>query len=344
MVSTSTQPGWYRDPSDPSKVRWFDGVQWTDYAATAEPGVLLDPPPGFSYDSPGFAHIASGVSSTSSSFHSARSGVDTPVADRLTVLDPSLSSTPPKTRRKPFTALKNLVLPKKISSTTVFRFVGVILIACSFSVVGYVLYQNTATARQAAASQDKLENQLNSAATIARTASSVEAAIFLPPNISSAPLPSAPATPPLGEAAARIQIPVIGVDWVVSAGSSLAILEKGPGLWETGPMPGSPGNATIAAHRTTWGAPFKNIDDLKLGDNIVISVPGRPDSVYEVRGTQIVSPSETGVTAQTSGSRLTLVSCDPPGSTGRRIVVQAEMVKGEFASIATPVTEWAFQR
>jgi hypothetical protein len=30
------QPGWYPDPYDPQRVRWFDGQQWTQHSAPAQ--------------------------------------------------------------------------------------------------------------------------------------------------------------------------------------------------------------------------------------------------------------------------------------------------------------------
>ena len=32
---TNPQPGWYRDPSNPSQLRWWDGSQWTSYTQAA---------------------------------------------------------------------------------------------------------------------------------------------------------------------------------------------------------------------------------------------------------------------------------------------------------------------
>src|SRR5690606_38003586 len=82
-----------------------------------------------------------------------------------------------------------------------------------------------------------------------------------------------------GEPIARISIPAIDLDWVVVWGTDLEHLKKGPGWYPESSFFGEPGNAAIAGHRTTYGAPFNRIDELKTGDRITVSVDGRPDVV-----------------------------------------------------------------
>ena len=63
-----------------------------------------------------------------------------------------------------------------------------------------------------------------------------------------------------GDAIARITIPAIGVSDYVVEGTDTASLRKGPGHYPETPLPGDPGTAAIAGHRTTYGAPFRDID------------------------------------------------------------------------------------
>lgn len=157
------------------------------------------------------------------------------------------------------------------------------------------------------------------------------------------PAPVAPERPAHGDTVGRIQIPSIGVDHVFSAGTDTETLKRGPGLWEHGVFPGTPGNATISGHRTTWGGPFRHIDQLVVGDRIIVSVPGQPDAVFEVRGNTKVNPDQVSVTDQTPGVRLTLTTCDPVGRASQRLVVQAELVEGAFVADAAPADGWTFQ-
>lgn len=77
--------------------------------------------------------------------------------------------------------------------------------------------------------------------------------------------------PPGGEDIARIKIPSINVDKIVVEGVSIDDLRKGPGRYKRSVLPGEPGNTAFAGHRTTYGAPFHNIDNLVPGDEILVT-------------------------------------------------------------------------
>jgi len=152
-------------------------------------------------------------------------------------------------------------------------------------------------------------------------------------------LPVAP-TAPVG----RIRIPAADVNAIMVLGADDAALAKGPGVLTQGVAPGAPGNATIAAHRTSHAAIFENINRLQFGDKIYIDLPGQPTAVFEVRGRAIVSPDKVAVTAPTKGVRLTLIACHPLHSTDYRFVVQAELIEGAFADQALPRDIWRLLR
>ena len=146
----------------------------------------------------------------------------------------------------------------------------------------------------------------------------------LPPELIPAP----------GEAAGRIEIPAIGVDWTFVEGVSVSDLKKGPGHYPETPWPGQQGNAAIAGHRTTYGQPFNNIDQLHPGDEVIVTtIQGR--FVYEVRQTIIVQPDQVEVLGHdywdfdenpaTFENTLTLTACHPKFSATERIVVGAEL-------------------
>lgn len=82
----------------------------------------------------------------------------------------------------------------------------------------------------------------------------------------------------------------------------------------------------LAAHRTSSPAPFANLDRLRPGDRIRVSVASQRFT-YRVTRVFTVRPSATWVTHNLPGSNLTLLSCHPKGSTSRRIVVQASLVE-----------------
>ena len=127
-----------------------------------------------------------------------------------------------------------------------------------------------------------------------------------------------------GEALARIEIPAIGLDKIVVEGVGRGDLRKGPGHYPDTPLPGQPGNAAIAGHRTTYGAPFNRIDELGDGDEIIVTTPqGR--FVYEFAAQEIVDPSEVSVLEDKGDDRLTLTSCHPKYSARQRIIVTATL-------------------
>ncbi|MCU0259403.1 MAG: sortase [Ilumatobacteraceae bacterium] len=147
--------------------------------------------------------------------------------------------------------------------------------------------------------------------------------------------------PPIGpgEPIARLEMPTIGTDHIVVAGVTVDDLKKGPGHFPSTPLPGQLGNAAIAGHRTTFGEPFRRIDRLEPGDEIIVStLAGR--FVYRVFGTQIVEPSQSEViaTSDPNAATLTLVSCHPAFSTRQRIIVVAGLDPSASAPIgvATP--------
>ncbi|MFP5255872.1 MAG: class E sortase [Acidimicrobiia bacterium] len=129
---------------------------------------------------------------------------------------------------------------------------------------------------------------------------------------------------PEGEPTARIVIPKIGVDKIVVEGVSLRDLKKGPGHYPETPLPGQEGNAAIAGHRTTYGAPFHRIDELEPGDEIrVETVQG--EFRYLVSEQLIVAPTQVDVLEDKGDNRLTLTACHPKYSARQRIIVVAQL-------------------
>ena len=87
-------------------------------------------------------------------------------------------------------------------------------------------------------------------------------------------------------------MPAIGVSEVFVQGTETGDLRKGPGHYPATPLPGERGTVAIAGHRTTYGAPFRNVDELERGDRIELRMPyGR--FTYRVERTRIVPPTET---------------------------------------------------
>ncbi|MDQ6696098.1 MAG: class E sortase, partial [Actinomycetota bacterium] len=138
--------------------------------------------------------------------------------------------------------------------------------------------------------------------------------------------------PEIGDPVAIIQIPKIGVGKAVVQGVTLDQLKRGPGHYPESPLPGQKGNVAIAGHRTTYGAPFHDIDGLKPGDDIVVTTL-QGTFHYKVDSTLIVAPSDLTVLADKGDNRLTLTSCNPRYSARQRIVVSGVLVGAPVARL-----------
>ena len=153
------------------------------------------------------------------------------------------------------------------------------------------------------------------------------------------PTRPAPAVPAEGDVLARITIPRISLDAYVVEGVSVDDLRRGPGHYSGTPLPGQPGNAAIAGHRTTYGAPFGSLDELAAGDEILIAYPDGPRLRFTVDASDVVAPSALSVLdpvpdASQPGTfltTLTLTTCHPKLSAAKRLVVWATLDPGTTA-------------
>ena len=127
-----------------------------------------------------------------------------------------------------------------------------------------------------------------------------------------------------GEALGRVRIPSLGVKYVFVEGAHPGQLEKGPGHYAGTALPGEHGTVGVAGHRTTYLAPFRDLDALRRGDAIVLQMPyGR--FRYEVEGSIVVSPSNTRSLRRVNHDRLVLTTCHPKFSAAKRLVVTASL-------------------
>jgi sortase A len=158
------------------------------------------------------------------------------------------------------------------------------------------------------------------------------------------PAPST-ADPADGQPVGLLDIPRIGVDKVIIEGVSTSDLRQGPGHYLGTPLPGQAGNAAIAGHRTTYGAPFYNLDQLAAGDPIVVTTT-QGVFTYKVSRNFTVpcgasdcnDPADLAVIAPSTTPELTLTTCNPRYSSTERLVVQATLAKASVAPTAAATT------
>ncbi|MBC7291150.1 MAG: class E sortase [Actinotalea sp.] len=142
--------------------------------------------------------------------------------------------------------------------------------------------------------------------------------------------------PPHGTTFATLAVPRWGPDYVqpISEGVTRAdVLDVlGIGHYPGTQMPGEIGNFAIAAHRNTYGKPFHRVEELRLGDALVVQTE---DAwyVYRVSATQIVLPQDVDViapvpgdpTAEPTTAMITMTTCHPLFSSRERFIVHGEL-------------------
>ncbi len=107
---------------------------------------------------------------------------------------------------------------------------------------------------------------------------------------------------------ARLRVPARGVELYVYAGTGRESLARGPGHFDTTPLPGEPGVSILAGHRETH---FAFLRHLATGDMIEVERRGGARHRFQVAAAYVVDGRRTGVAAGARGSRLALVTCYP---------------------------------
>lgn len=225
---------------------------------------------------------------------------------------------------------------------------GRVLVTAGLLILLFVAYQLWGTGIYEARQQSDLKHQFASelakarttpatTTTTAATATTTPDAATTTTIAESAPV-AVQTAPPVGQALGIIQIPRIGVDRAIVEGVGVPDLRKGPGHYPLTPLPGQLGNAAIAGHRTTYGAPFYNLDQVQPGDPIIVQTVGGTfrylvDRQADGSGHLVVKPTAVSVIDPTPDpahpgqdlATLTLTTCNPRYSARERLVVKATL-------------------
>jgi sortase A len=191
---------------------------------------------------------------------------------------------------------------------------GILLIVAALGVSGFIWWNLWGTGFAARAAQNELRAEFQPR---------VEARIPLetPERVVKVP----------GAAVAIIRIPKIEIDLVVVEGTGTEALKKGPGHYTDTAYPWhDSGRVGIAGHRTTYGAPFWSLNELREGDRIVLATEY---GIFDYRVARSVVtppsgilPSGDWVLAQTNQPTLVLTTCNPRFSAAERLIVIADRV------------------
>ena len=214
-----------------------------------------------------------------------------------------------------------------LKTARVVGFIGKTFITTGLLLLGLVIYQLWGTGIETRHTQSALRHEFN------RVIAATEAAAPGPPTSG-----SSTSLPPVTDALALLEIPSASISGIVVEGVTPKDLRRGPGHFPKTPMPGEMGNSAIAAHRTSYAAPFGNLDKVKINDIInVTTTKGKFE--YTVVAISVVSPSKTSILANTpSIPTLTLITCHPRFSTSKRLVVRAELSSTSLFTSSTSTT------
>jgi sortase A len=195
-------------------------------------------------------------------------------------------------------------------------FIGKTFITTGLLLLGLVVYQLWGTGIETRRTQSALRQEFNRIIATTEPSRADGTSAFLP----------------VTDALALIEIPSINIAKIIVEGITPKDLRRGPGHFPKTPMPGEIGNSAIAGHRTSYDAPFGNLNTI-APDDIIYVTTTKGKFAYTVKEVSVVAPDKTSVLANTPKvATLTLITCHPRFSTSQRLVVRAEL------SSTTPTT------
>ena len=130
----------------------------------------------------------------------------------------------------------------------------------------------------------------------------------------------------------QLEIASINLSQFIVSGTDEQSLEFGPGHYMQTALPGTGGNVGIAGHRTTFGAPFAKLDQVQIGDELILTVDSKKFHyvVDEVRIVEAIGGEY--VLYNRGDDRLTLTTCHPRYSAKQRLVVTGILTRIESAN------------
>ena len=209
----------------------------------------------------------------------------------------------------------------------VLPYIGKFLISVGVGILLFVGWTLKGTDLYTNQQQDRLAQEFSEAPTLAA-----------PPNKDGVLGPPKNFAPTPGEAVFRMQIPAIDLTEIVVEGVDTERLRMGPGHYPEcregferplctefpAVWPGEEGRVVVSGHRTTYGAPFWDLDKLNSGDEINIDTKWGK-FVYVVTGKEIVQPDSLAIAIQTDEAELVLTTCNPKFSADTRLIIYARL-------------------
>jgi sortase A len=131
----------------------------------------------------------------------------------------------------------------------------------------------------------------------------------------------------------NLEAPVVYDVQTINEKDIQAGLEKGVVHYITTPNPGEKGNSVIFGHSSSnilnkgkYKFAFLLLKSLDKDDTFIIQKDGKK-YVYKVYNKYVTTPDDISVLGPTDKpSTMTLITCDPPGTSTNRLIIQAEQI------------------
>jgi len=148
----------------------------------------------------------------------------------------------------------------------------------------------------------------------------------------------------------NVEIPVVYDEPSVEEGAIQQALERGVVHYATTPKPGELGNSVIFGHSSNnilnkgkYKFAFVLLNKLEPGDTFYLNYENTRYA-YRVFSKKVVPPTDLSVLQPIKGkaATATLITCDPPGTSLNRLIVNAEQISPEpSANVASSATKSA---
>ena len=130
-------------------------------------------------------------------------------------------------------------------------------------------------------------------------------------------------TVPPGSVIGSIDVPRLGLSYVLLEGTDNRTLDKSVGHVEGSAAVGSAGNISVAGHRNTH---FRKLEWIHRDDEVIVTAPNGSRYNYRVEWVRLFKPADIQVLDASHGPALTLITCFPfeyVGSAPLRLIVRA---------------------
>jgi sortase A len=221
---------------------------------------------------------------------------------------------------------------------TFLRVLGKLLISMGVGVLLFVAWTLWGTGFYTSGQQDRLSREFESAPKLKPTRTKNG------PGGTQSTGPPKSFRPDPGDPVFRIEIPAIDVRQIVVEGVDTAQLRAGPGHYpicrdgfelciddfNNPAWPGEQERVIISGHRTTYGAPFWDLDKLEQGDEVRVETRWG-DFMYKVTDKTVVAADSRAVVIPGDEAEMVLTTCNPKFSAAERLVVYTELDTGTSA-------------